>query len=399
MQCPSLSICFGFFLGLTIAFANPTATRVHGEETSEIPRTGSTESRLSADQQTEIDQVVKEGIENGQMPGCVVLIGHRGKIVLAKAYGHRQSEPEAVPMTLDTVFDLASLTKPVATATSILHLVEQGKLKLDQKVTAILPTFTGNGKENITVRQLLIHQSGLIADNSIHDYGNGPQQAFERIDALKLTADPGTKFIYSDVGFIVLGRIVEAVSGTPLNEYAAAHIFKPTGMQETGYLPDKSLHSRTAPTEQRNGDWMRGEVHDPRAYALNGVAGHAGLFSTAEDLARYATMMLNGGTIDRQRVLKPETIELMITPHEVSRGVRGLGWDIQSPYSSNRGDQLSERAFGHGGFTGTVLWIDPDQDLFFIFLSNRLHPDGEGSVNSLAGRIISIAAAALSSTE
>jgi len=352
---------------------------------------------IPAAQVAEIDAVVKEGIDRGQLPGCVVMIGHHGRIVFEKAYGERQVEPESVAMTIDTVFDLASLTKPVATATSVMHLVEQGKLNLDQKVVEIIPTFTGNGKENITVRQLLIHQSGLIADNSLRDYLDGPEKAFERIDALKLTAEPGTKFIYSDVGFIMLGRIVEVISGVPLNEYAAKHLFEPSGMTETGYLPEKSLHSRTAPTERRDGKWMQGEVHDPRAYELNGVAGHAGLFSTAQDLSRYATMMLNGGKIDGRQVLKPETIELMIAPHEVSRGVRGLGWDIQSPYSSNRGDQLSERAFGHGGFTGTVLWIDPDKDIFFIFLSNRLHPDGEGSVNSLAGRIISIAAAALSS--
>ena len=354
------------------------------------------ECGLNASRLAAIDDVVAEGLLYERMPGCVVLVGYRGRTAWLKSYGSRQVKPDVVPMTTDTVFDLASLTKPIATATSILLLVEDGLVELDAPAATYIPEFGVEGKEVITIRQLLTHQSGLLPDNSIKDYENGRADAFLRIHELDLRAEPGTRFMYSDVGFIVLGEIVERVSGKALDTFARERIFTPLGMLETGFNPPAELKKRAAPTQERNGKWMRGEVHDPRAFRMDGVAGHAGLFSTAEDLARFAQMLINNGCLGKTRILKRETCQLMQRSQEVSSGVRTLGWDRRTGYSSNRGDLFSASAFGHGGFTGTALWIDPKQEMFVIFLSNRVHPDGKGSVNTLAGRIGTIAAAAIS---
>ena len=342
-----------------------------------------------------IDDVVDEGLERERMPGCVVMIGRQGRIVHFRAYGHKQLKPEMVPMTTDTVFDMASITKPVATATSIMLLIQQGKLSLDDKVATHIPEFAQNGKDQITIQQLLTHQGGLIPDNALKDYQDGPTKAMERVFALKPYVLPGTAFVYTDVGFIVLAELVHRVTGQNVHAFSQANIYRPLGMTETGYLPNEALAARAAPTEQRDEHWMRGEVHDSRAHLLGGIAGHAGLFSTATDLSVYAQMMLNGGQYHGRRILKSETVVRMTTGIPVSSGVRGLGWDKYTGYSSNRGDLMTNQAFGHGGFTGTVLWIDPGLDLFVIFLSNRVHPDGKGSVNRLAGRIGTIAAASI----
>jgi len=360
-----------------------------------LPSAPPEQAGLDSRQLSAIDQAVEEALAARKMPGCVVLIGRRGKIVFDKAYGLRQVEPAPLPMTLDTVFDLASLTKPVATATSVMILAERGKVRLDQPVAQYLPEFAVNGKQSITAIHLLTHQGGLIADNPLGDYRDGPEKARERLFALKPVVPPGARFIYSDVGYLVLGELVERVAGQKLDEFACENIFKPLGMIETGFLPSPELRRRAAPTEKRDGKWIQGEVHDPRAFALGGVAGHAGLFSTARDLARYAQMLLDRGEYGGVRVLHESTVAAMTTPHPVPNGLRGLGWDIRTGYSSNRGESFSPRAFGHGGFTGTAMWIDPELDLFVIFLSNRLHPDGKGAVNPLAGRIGTIAANAV----
>jgi uncharacterized protein YbbC (DUF1343 family) len=338
-----------------------------------------------------IDDLVEEGLRRRQMPGAVVLVARDGRIVWLKAYGKRRLLPSEEPMTTDTVFDMASITKPTATATSIMILIQQGKLGLDDPIVKHIPEFAPNGKDTITVRHLLTHQGGFIPDNPLEDYEDGPERALERIWALAPQQPPGTKFVYSDVGFIVLGELVRRLGGMNVDEFSQRHVFGPLGMTETGYRPREELRARAAPTEQRDGAWIRGEVHDPRAHKLGGVAGHAGLFSSAEDLALYAQMMLDGGG----PVLKPETVALMKTPQPVSDGLRALGWDMRTSYSSNRGDLFSPRAFGHGGFTGTAMWIDPELRLVVIFLSNRVHPDGKGAVNPLAGRIGTVAAAAI----
>lgn len=342
-----------------------------------------------------IDPLVEAAIDAGRLPGCVVLIGHGDNVVFRRAYGQRQVEPEPEPMTLDTVFDLASLTKPIATATSVMILVERGQVRLRDPVAKYIPEFAANDKDAITVEQLLTHQGGLIPDNPLADYQDGEQLAWERIFALQPTVEPGTKFMYTDVGFLVLGDLVRRVTGQNVHEFSHENIFRPLGMTETGYQPPKPLRRRAATNEQREGHWMRGEVHDPRAYLLGGVAGHAGLFSTAHDLSLYARMMLHGGRLGDVRVLGPKTVEEMTTARDVAGNLRALGWDKQSVYSRNRGELFTPAAFGHGGFTGTAIWIDPGLDLYVIFLANRLHPDGEGEVNDLAGRIGTIAAAAL----
>ena len=342
-----------------------------------------------------IDGIVQQEIEKKRLPGCVVVIGRRGAIAFAKAYGDRQIEPVRVKMTLDTVFDLASLTKPIATATSIMMLVERGVVRLRDPVAKYLPEFSQNGKAKITVEQLLTHQGGLIPDNPLSDYEEGPEKAFQKIWQLEPTEAWGKKFVYTDVGFIVLGELVHRMTGQSLAEFADENIFRPMGMLETGFLPKDELAQRAAPTEQRNNLWLRGEVHDPRAELLGGIAGHAGLFSTANDLAIYANMFLEKGTVGDVSILSPATIAEMVRPRDIAGQLRGLGWDVLSKYSSNRGEFFSHQAFGHGGFTGTALWIDPELNLFVIFLSNRLHPNGKGNVNHLAGRIGTIASSAI----
>lgn len=350
---------------------------------------------LNAQRLQRIDELVAAGLTDKKMPGCVVCVGRHGKIAFLKAFGQKQLQPTELPMTTDTLFDMASITKPMATATSIMLLIERGQLRLTDKVAAILPEFAPNGKEPITIHDLLIHHSGLLADNSIKDYEQGHDEAIKRICELKLLNPIGTKFVYSDVNFILLGEIVAKVSEKNVHEFSREHIFAPIGMKSTGYLPSETLRVKAAPTEQRDGKWMQGEVHDPRAFKLGGVAGHAGLFSTAEDVAVYAQMMLGRGEYGGVRVLSPETVERMTRGDPVSSGIRGLGWDKRTGFSTNRGELLSDSAFGHGGFTGTVLWIDPKLDLFFIFLSNRVHPNGKGSVNQLAGQIATAVAASI----
>ncbi|HBN79556.1 MAG TPA: esterase [Planctomycetaceae bacterium] len=342
-----------------------------------------------------IEPIVNAALADHKMSGCVVLIGRRAGIVYHRAFGYRQLLPEKQPMLPETLFDLASLTKPLATATSIHLLQTRGQLQFDDPASQYLPEFQSHGKAHITIRQLLTHTSGLLPDNNLKDYQDGKLIAFQRIDELGLRANPDEKFMYSDVGFIVLGRIVEQISGISLAEFTLKEIFQPLQMNETGYNPPETLQRKAAVTQQRDGNWIQGQVHDPRAWLLEGVAGHAGLFSTATDLAKYATAILRTSQQESTAPFHLSMVNMMSTPQQVPGGHRTLGWDSQSAYSSNRGDLFSSQAFGHGGFTGTSFWIDPELDLYVIFLSNRVHPDGKGSVNQLAGRIGTIAAAAI----
>ncbi|MGH7222447.1 MAG: serine hydrolase domain-containing protein, partial [Gemmataceae bacterium] len=226
-------------------------------------------------------------------------------------------------------------------------------------------------------------------------YRDGRKKAWERLCHLRLKSKPGQQFRYSDVNFIVLGELVEHLSGEALDVFARKHIFAPLGLRETTFRPGKALAERAAPTEKRGDHWMRGEVHDPRAYLLGGVAGHAGLFSTADEVAVFAQMILHGGSLGGQRILKPETLRLMTTPRPIAGGQRALGWDVRTRFSSNRGEGFSKQSFGHTGFTGTSIWIDPDNQMAVIFLSNRVHPDGKGQINRLRGRVASLAAASI----
>lgn len=334
-----------------------------------------------------IDALVSDALAQKKLPGCVVVVGRGSGIVYQKAFGFRALLPTQEPMTLDTIFDLASLTKPLATAASVMVLVEQGKLDLDERVSRYFPAFAANGRAGITVRQLLTHVSGLPAETPVGDYVLGRAHVMKRIAAVPLKAPVGGKLVYSDVGYLVLEEIIRRVTGQDLATFAGAAVFRPLGMTETGFLPPSDVRTRVAPTEMRGDAWIRGDVHDPRAFRLGGVAGHAGLFSTARDLSTIARMFLGAGQVDGTRILSPASVAKMLAPHDVPGGIRALGFDMQTGYSSNRGTTLSRRAVGHGGYTGTSMWIDPEQDLFVIFLSNRVHPDGKGQVNPLAGAI------------
>ena len=355
---------------------------------------------LNAETLQKMEPLIAAAIEQHQMPGCVLLIGRPAGIVWSAAYGNLRIEPEKETMREEIVFDLASLTKPIATGTSIMKLVEREQISVDDLVAKYIPEFAVEEKGPITIRDLLVHRSGLIPDNPLSDYLDGPAKSRERLFALKLSAPIGSSFKYSDVNFMILGEIVSRVSGERLNDFARKQVFEPLGMRETGYLPSEPLRLRTAPTEQRDGKWIQGEVHDPRAFRLEGVAGHAGLFGTAHDLAVYAADALAGIQHDKSRILKQSTWTAMTAPHTIEsvgtdgkplQDIRGLGWDKKSRYSTNRGTRLSPSSFGHGGFTGTSIWIDPDRSLYVIFLSNRVHPNGKGLVNPLIGKITDIA--------
>ena len=330
------------------------------------------------------------------MPGCVVVVGRHDEVLLRKAYGSRALLPDRVPMTLDTVFDLASLTKPLATSTSIMILVERGKVDLRAPASRYVPELAK--LPPFTIEQLLTHTSGLPAATPISDYASATptdHSAVMRVlgESLagRLKAAPGERFLYSDVGFVVLEEIVRRRGGKDVATFTRDEIWMPLGMAETGYLPAATLRARAAPTEQRDGQFMIGDVHDPRAWAMGGVAGHAGVFSTADDLSRYARAMLGKGSLDGRRIVSERTFEAWTTRHDTSSGGRALGWDKDSRFASHRSTLLSPRAFGHGGFTGTVMWVDPGKDLYVVFLSNRVHPDGKGAVNPLVAELATLA--------
>lgn len=366
-----------------------------GEETEVAERVSPFRRRL--------ETVLLPAIERGQFPGCVIQVGNREQVLYEEAWGARQLEPTHEPMTTDTIFDLASLTKPIATATSVMLLVQQEKLLLDSPVAQYWPEFGGEGKAELTPRDLLCHRSGLIADNPLADYRHGPAEALRRIAALKPIAPPRSRMIYSDVNFIVLGELVRRISGRELQTYFQEEIAGPLELQETGFLPDAAFVPRIAPTEQVSGKWLRGEVHDPRAALLGGVAGHAGLFGSARDLGLYSRALLRTLAGQPTGPLTAPTIRSMLAPHEIPTGrttaagepeqvLRGLGWDIRSGFSRNRPETASPESFGHTGFTGTSLWIDPPGDYYVLFLANRLHPLGKGSIHPWAGQVGSLAA-------
>ena len=303
-------------------------------------------------------------------------------------------------MTVNTIFDMASLTKVIATTTAILQLVEQGKIVLSAPVADYWPEFKGNGKEHITVRELMTHYSGLPPDLELKPEWSGYETAMKMIVAEKPMVPPGTRFLYSDINYETLGELVRRVSGEPLEVYCAKHIFKPLGMKDTGFRPAASLRKRLAPTQHQHGTtgkMLWGEVHDPTAYNMDGVAGHAGLFSTADDLAIFAQTLLNGGRTKGAQILSPLSIEKMTTPETPPNkmALRGLGWDIDSPFASNRGELFDVGSYGHTGFTGTSLWIDPVTRTYIIILTNRVHPDGKGDVGLLRMEIANLVAAAL----
>lgn len=376
-----------------------------------LPKTAPAKVAVSGQKLSQIDGAVEQEIAQHHLPGAVVLVARKGSVVWRKAYGARAVEPAREGMTTDTIFDLASLTKVVATATSIMILVERGKVRLSDPLSDYIPEIKGEGRERLTIELLLTHRAGYAPDFDLKERWSGYDEAIKRLIREPLRNAPGAKFVYSDIGYIALGEVVRRASGLTLDEFAQRNIFAPLRMRDTGFRPNLKLRDRTAPTEKRRGQlsylgdtpqnagadedkWLRGEVHDPTSYRMGGVAGHAGLFSTADDLAIYCQMILNGGQYRGIRILGPLTVAEMTRPRLVSEGgwSRGLGWDVNTSFSTNRGDLFPVGSFGHTGFTGTSIWIDPASGMFVVFLSNRVHPDGKGDVSALRGRVASIAA-------
>ncbi len=350
--------------------------------------------------------LVNEAIAARQVPGVVVMVGRGDQVAYQRAFGNRAVGPTVEPMTLDTVFDLASLTKVVATTTAVMMLVEDGRLRLSDTVATHIPGFERYGKEGITVRHLLTHVSGLRPDLDLSMEFAGYDEAIARAIEEVPTSAPGERLVYSDINFVLLGEIVRRVSGQALDEFCRARIFEPLGMRDTMFKPPASLVARIAPTEkctpygwpcdQPGGVILRGVVHDPTARRMQGVAGHAGLFSTASDLGIFCRMLLDGGRAGAVRILSPLSVAKMTSPVALPGGQeRGLGWDMDSSYSSNRGELLPLGSFGHTGWTGTSLWIDPTTKTWIVILSNRVHPDGKGNVTPLRARIATVVGAAI----
>ena len=374
---------------------------------AEALRPGSGQAGVDLVRLDAIPPLVEQAIADKKLAGAVVLVGRGDRVLYQKAIGRRAVEPAPEAMTLDTIFDLASLTKVVATTTSVMKLVEDGRIRLSDRVSTFVPGFERHGKANITIRHLMTHTSGLRPDLDLGEPWTGADKAIElAIDEVP-TSPPGERFVYSDINYELLGAIVQRVSGTPLNEFARKKVFEPLGMKDTMFLPPASLVPRIAPTEKCTPyGWpcegpdlkmLRGVVHDPTARRMGGVAGHAGLFSTAADLSIFCRMLLNGGIYNGVRILAPLTVAKMTAPASApgDPNVRGLGWDIDSIFSSNRGELLPIGSFGHTGFTGTSLWIDPVTREFVVFLSNRVHPDGKGDVTPLRARVATVAASAI----
>lgn len=347
----------------------------------------------------ELSEVIQNAITEGQVPGAVICVGNAEKVLYLAAFGKRREVPSPQPMHIDTIFDLASLTKVLATAPAICLLWQEGKLDIYDAVKRYLPEFSGGHKDKVTLLHLLTHTSGLPAFKNYLQMGlKGQNEAvIADICRTRLKAPPGRVFIYSDLGFILLGEIVRRVSGMDLNEFCRHKIYMPLQMRWTRFNPPRSWHSRCAATEWRSGQMMQGIVHDPNAYALGGVAGHAGMFSIAADLALFCRMLLREGELNGMRIFEPEIIRMMVTNQCPVEGVqRGLGFDILSPYSPQmRGERFPIGVFGHTGYTGTSITVDPFSGAFVILLTNRVHPNDRRNVAPLRKAVANLIAVAI----
>jgi uncharacterized protein YbbC (DUF1343 family)/CubicO group peptidase (beta-lactamase class C family) len=380
----ALSVCAADATGLRSAGAVPASPTSTPGAASPVKLSG-------------VDAIIQQAIADGNIPGAVLVVGHNGSVIYRKAYGERSLEPKREPMTLETIFDLASLTKVVATTTAVMQLFEQGKVRLNDPVAKYLPEFAQSGKEDITLRQLLTHYSGLEPDLDLKTQWEGKDTAYKMAFAEAPAQAPGSSFVYSDINFIVLGALVERVSGETLDVYTTKHIFAPLKMLHTRFVPPAAWRAKIAPTQyDENEHMLWGVVHDPTARRMGGVAGHAGLFSTGDDLAKFAQALLSGG----DGILSAPAVEKMTRPETPPTApvLRGFGWDIDSPFSSNRGDLFPVGSYGHTGFTGTSLWIDPTTQTYVILLTNSVHPRGKGAATALRSKVATEVAASLSLT-
>jgi CubicO group peptidase (beta-lactamase class C family) len=342
-----------------------------------LPRVAPESVGMSASRLANIDEVVRRGISAGGFPGAAVIVGRHGAIVWERGYGTLDWESGVGVDAERTMYDVASLTKVVATTAAAMVLVDRGKLQLDEHVMRYLPAFSGGGKDQITIRDLLMHRSGLPAGRELSR--RGPESARNSVLATSLVYSPGSSTEYSDLGLDVLGFVIERITREPLDQFVRRTVYAPLGMRSTMFRPAASLRARIAPT---TGNAARGEVHDGSARALGGVAGHAGVFSTASDLAVFAQLMLDGGTAGSTRLFA-DSIARAFTQTQPGAGWRALGWQTCSGGGSC-GQYLSARAFGHTGFTGTSLWIDPERDLFVIVLTNWVYGRASGGVAPVA---------------
>jgi uncharacterized protein YbbC (DUF1343 family)/CubicO group peptidase (beta-lactamase class C family) len=344
----------------------------------------------------DIDAMLQDAVQSNLFPGAVLVIGHDNQVVFQKAYGFRSLAPTREPMLLNTIFDIASLTKVTATTPSIMRLFEEGKIRIDDPVTKYLPEFQG-GQSDLTIRLLMTHFSGLPPDVDLAPKWTGYQTGIDKALNSKPIAPAGTKFIYSDINFLLLGEIVRRLSGESLAEFAKQQVFAPLGMTETGFLPAADLLPRIESTEidAETGQPIHGVVHDPTARYMGGVAGHAGVFSTAADLTKYAEMLLNMGLVNGKQVFTDATVRKFTEPASPADQpvLRGLGWDIDSPFSSNRGELFPIGSYGHTGYTGTSMWMDPGSKTFIILLSNVVHVHHGNSLSSLRSRLATRVAA------
>ena len=341
---------------------------------------------------SEIGPAVEAEIANGNFPGAVVLVGRGDEILYWEAFGREVNEPFQEPAEKDTIFDLASMTKPIVTATSIMILRDLGALKLDDHVGRYLPAFACNGKEDVRIRHLLTHTSGLPAYTNAgaleEEFGNPcPDEVIGKICGIPAASEPGESFRYSCLGYITLAKIIETVSGQDIAEFSRRNIYARLGMKATGYNPPKSLVHQIAATEIVDGKLLRGTVHDPLAQLMAGKSGNAGLFSTAYDLSIYCRMLLNKGVLRRRRILSAESVAMLTT--EQSHG-RAYGFDVNSSYSWVKGDHAPEAAFCHTGYTGTSLVCDPDSGLYVIILTNRAHPHDDGTTKPIRRKVADI---------
>ncbi|HMQ04264.1 MAG TPA: DUF1343 domain-containing protein [Pyrinomonadaceae bacterium] len=420
-QCSGVGLRAAIFLGVLCALCG------YGFSQG-LPMAAPGSVGMNAAKLDQIEQLVLADIADKKLPGAVVIVGRKGKIVYRKAFGNRSLVPTVEKMTVDTIFDVASLTKPVATATSIMILVEQGKLRLNDTIGKYITDIDDESAKRVTIQQLLTHTSGYRPDFDLGEKWTGRKGMLAALKKEKLRNPPGTRFVYSDIGFIVLGEIIERISTKNLFYFSkrelfekifeTGNVFLPRNMSEVELYPENFSFAMAAnivaPTENVRGQSsylgskfegddqtgnkiLRGEVHDPTSHRMNGIAGHAGVFADADDLARYAQMILNGGTLNGKRILSAQTVAKMTQPYVVAEdgSARGLGWDMNTSFSANRGDLFPLGSFGHTGFTGTSIWIDPTSETFVVFLSNRVHPDGKGDVTPLRSRVATVVASAI----